>query len=311
MISPIKNRLLFLPALLLSLPLALAQAPSGLVWFPFGPTASPVWDFTGAYLYGQEQYTAAAYTAFPVWDFTGAYQFTDQMVEADGALLALSFQVFITHDLAGRLSGSGTTMVTIGQDVVAGNYVLKGAVSGGGSATRATFTVTLAGDGLDVIAGEPRSYHISLTYNLRVDPDLLAWVVEPNAVRGSVHISGLGSASVTGGGFTVPLPHNVDGRWSVYMDIVPLNRLEGSAMIVIDSSAPLDQAAYLPDTLTLNAGLAGTYKPTQGSQVRLTGLPGSRPATLHLTLNGQAQLVKIAGKILGQTVSYTTPSADP
>lgn len=289
MITAIKNRLLFLPALLLSLPLALAQAPSGPVSFAFDRAT------------------------FPVWDFTGAYQFDQQIVEAGGALLPLSFQVFITHDLAGRLSGSGTAIVTIGQgqEVVflAANYALNGTVSGGGGATRAAFTVTLAGDGLDVIAGERRSYHISLTYNLRVDPDLLAWVGPDRgaAVRGKVSISGLGSASVSGGGLTVPLPPGVNGKWSVFMDILPFSRLGGAATIVIGSSAPPDQAAYLPDTRTLDAGLVGTYKPTRGSQVQITGQPGSSPATLQLTLDGQAQLLRIAGKVLGQTVSYSQP----
>jgi hypothetical protein len=295
MITAIKNRLLFLPALLLSLPLALAQAPSGPVSFTFDAAT------------------------FPVWDFTGAYQFDQEMVETGGALLPLSFQVFITHGLSGRLSGAGTTIVTMtvgqGQDVVtnylAANYVLEGTVSGGGAATRATFAVTMAGGGLDVIAGARRSYHISLTYNLGVDPELLAWVVGPHAVRGVVGISGLGSASVSGGGFTVPLPPGVTGKWGVYMDILLLGRLGGAAMIVINSSAPPDQAAYLPDTRTLNAGLVGAYKPARGSQVQITGRPGSTPATLQLTLDGQTQLVRIAGKVLGQTVSYTKPSAAP
>ncbi len=285
-----KNRLLSLPALLLSLPLAFAQAPSGPVSFTFDRTT------------------------FPVWDFTGAYQFNQQMVGV-GALVPLSFPVSITHDLAGRLRGSGATVVTLGQgqEVVflAANYVLNGTVSGGGNATRATFTVTLNGDGLDFIGGERRSFNMSLNYSLRVDPEPAnapAWIpLDRGApVRGSVRISGLGAASVIpGDGFAVPLPPGVDGAWSVNMNIFPLTRLAGTATIVIGSSAAPDRPAYQPGTRTLSAGLAGAFKPTLAlSQVLLTGFPGSSPATLQLTfLNGQARPGRMVGKLLGQTVS--------
>ncbi len=287
MISAMKNRLLFLPALLLSLPLALAQAPSGPVSFAFDRNT------------------------FPLWNFTGAYQFSQQMVGI-GSVAPLSFQVFITHDLTGRLSGSGTTIVTFGDEAAAANYSLNGAVSLSGNATRATFTVALAGSGLNIIAGQPHSFSVSLTYNLRVDPDPAsspAWIAPARGtpVRGSVRVSGLGDATVIpGDGFTVALPPGVDGAWSVNMDILPLNRLGGTATIVVDSSAAPDRAAYEPGTLTLDANIVGTFKPTLAlSKVLLSGLPDSRPVSLELVFaNGDIQPGRIAGRILGQTVSY-------
>jgi hypothetical protein len=287
-----KNRLLFLPALLLSFPLALAQAPSGSISFTFDRST------------------------FPVWDFTGAYEFTNQQVAGvGGTLLPLSFAASMTQDLAGRLSGSGTTMVTLGQDVVAANYVLEGTVSSSGNATRATFTVSLAGDGLDIIAGEPRSYNISLAYNVKVDPDTLVWVASGRgaAVRGSLEIAGVGGGRVIqGDDVTIAaLPPGVDGGWSVNMDILALSRLAGTATIVIDSAAPPDQAVFLPVSLILNANLVGEYKPSVGSsRIDLTGMADSQPATLQLTLvknlvTGEMQLGRIAGRILGQPVSLT------
>lgn len=282
-----KNRLLFIPALLLSLPLALAQAPSGAVSFAFDRST------------------------FPLWNFTGAYQFSQQMVGI-GSLAPLSFQVFMTHDLAGRLSGTGTTIVTLGQEVVAAKYALNGTVSLSGNATRVAFTVTLAGGGLNLIAGQPRSYNISLAYNLMVDPDPAnppAWIAPARGapVRGIVEVSGVGTATVIpDDDFAVALPRGVDGGWSVNMDILALSRLGGTATIVIDSSASPDRAAYLPGTLTLYANLAGTFKPTLAlSQVLLTGLRESRPASLQLTFaNGDTQPARMVGRILGQTVNY-------
>jgi len=283
MISAMKNRLLFVPVLLLSFPLALAQAPSGPISFAFDRTT------------------------FPVWDFTGAYQF-DQQVVGVGAISDLSFAVYLTHDLAGRLRGTGTTMLSLGQDVVAANFVLNGSVSLGGNATRAIFTVSLSGD--DLIAGQYRKFSIHLTYNLRVDPNPAnpaAWIplVRGSPVGGSVRVSGLGGAKVIpGANFAVALPPGVDGAWSVDMSILPLSKLGGTATIVIDSSAAPDRSIIETGTRTLSANLLGAYKPSQTfSQVLLTGLFGSRPATLQLSFyNGASAPARVLGKLLGQTV---------
>jgi hypothetical protein len=290
MISAMKNRLLLAATLLLGLPPAFAQAPSGAIGFTFDRTT------------------------IPIWDFTGAYQFNQQMVSSGGSM-ALSFPLSINHDLAGGLSGSGTTLVTIGPEsdaasptVLAAQYEVEGAVSLSGNATRVSFTVSLSGSGLDVIAGEPHAYHISLTYDLVVDSDLLAWVppAHGKAVSGSVSIAGVGSAAVIpGDGFTVALPSGVDGAWGVSMDILALSRLAGTATILVDGSAAPDRPAYQSGTLTLNASLAGTYRPSLGSRLELSGMPGSSPAALQLALDSDAQLVRVTGRILGQTINFS------
>jgi hypothetical protein len=282
MISAIKNRLWFLSALLAGLSTALAQAPSGNVSFAFDRST------------------------FPLWDFSGAYQFNQEVAGLSGPQ-PLAFSLSITHELDGALHGSGTTMVTVGQNVLAATYVLEGAVRLSGNATRVAFTVTLSGDGLDIIAGKPRLYGLSLAYNLVVNPDLLAWVPPEHGapVSGRLSIAGLGSAKVIPGeAFAVTLPPGVDGSWAVILAITALGQLGGTAAIVIDSSAEPDRAAYLPGTLTLNASLAGAYRPSLGTRVQVTGLPGSSPAALQLTLNDQVQLVRMTGRVLGQTVNW-------
>ncbi len=285
MMRTIQNRLFFVPALLLSLPLALAQAPSGEISFTFDRTT------------------------VPVWDFTGAYQFDQQMVGL-GSVSPLSFQVFITHDLAGRLRGLGTTIVTIGQDVVSANYVVIGSVSLGGNATRAIFKISLVGDGLDLIAGQPRGFRVSLLYDLVVDPNPAntpAWIPRAGnpGVRGTVSVSGVGAATVIpGNGFAVALPPGVNGKWSLDMDILALNRLGGSATIVIDSAAPPDRPLTQPGTRTLNANLVGTFNARlASSQVVLAGIFDTRPASLQLSFfNGATAPSRMSGRLLGQTI---------
>lgn len=289
MTSAMKKRLWFVPVLLLSLPLALAQAPSGPIGFSFDRTT------------------------FPVWDFTGPYQLDLQIV-GTGGLTDLSVPFFLSHDLAGRLRGSGGTLVTIGSDVVAANFTLNGAVGLSGTNTRATFSLRLTGQ--DIIAGQTRSFSISLTCSFRVDPDPAkspAWIapVRGNAVQGSVNISGLGVAQVIpnvapGADFALALPPHVDGVWSLNMNILALTRLSGVATLVVDNSSP-GLSILEPGTRTLNTTLTGTYRPSLTfSQVLLTGTADSRGTSLLVSwYNGANLPSQMLGKVLGQTINIS------
>ncbi len=281
-----KNRLLAFAILALSLPLAHGQE---------APTGTITYNFSAA--------------AFPIWNFSGPYGFSQQMVGLGGPV-GLSYGLSINHSLEGQLSGSGTTIVTIGEDVAAAQYVVSGSVSRGGNTTHAVFTVSLAGSGLDYIGGQRRNFHISLSYNLMVDPDTLTWIAYGNvpAVQGTVSIAGLGSAKVLAGeDFAVALPPGVDGAWSVSMDIVALSRLGGTATISIDSAAPPGQPIYLPTTLVLGANISGNFRPvSELSQLRLSALPGSTPASLDMIIvSGNPQFLAVTGKILGQSVRFS------
>jgi hypothetical protein len=281
-----KNRLLVLASLALSLGLGYAQE---------APTGSIIYNFTAA--------------NFPIWNFSGPYGFSQQMAGVGGPV-PLGYSLTINHTLEGQLTGAGATIVTLGQDVAAAQYVVKGTVSQGGDATRVAFTVSLTGSGLDYIGGQRHSFHISLSYSLMVDPASLTLVPIGNGpgVRGSVQIAGLGNATVIPGeGFAVALPPGVDGAWGVSLDVVGLDQLGGTATIAMDSAAPGYRPIYLPATLSLTANLTGSFRaPLNLSAIRLTGLPGSTPATLDLNIvNGQPQFLLVKGSILGQTVSFS------
>src|SRR6266704_4266549 len=132
MTSSAKSRCCFLAFLLSSLCLGIAQAPSGLVSFSF--------DSPGSLVY----------------DLTGSLSIEQPMVGAGNQETPIAFSVDVTADAKGRLSGTGMTILNVGNDFVAANYTVKGKTSGGGnSVNRASFTVKLTGE--DTIAGVPNT----------------------------------------------------------------------------------------------------------------------------------------------------------
>src|SRR5215204_3996432 len=116
------NRIFFIAVLLSSLCFAHAQPPSGLVSLPFDNATAPVWDLSGTLLLDQTMQGAG-----------------DQEIP-------LIYSVDVIQDAKGKLTGSGLTILNIGNDFVAANYTVKGKVSGGGNnVNRASFTVKLTG----------------------------------------------------------------------------------------------------------------------------------------------------------------------
>src|SRR5437867_7403638 len=139
-----KGRLLFIPVLLCSLYLGRAEAPSGQINFVFDSAV------------------------LPLWDFSGTFSPTNQAIlGAGGQTVPFSSSVELTHDVRGRLTGSGTTVLAIGQELVAADYKASGRVSGGGTATRATLVTRFKGTG--VISGLSTTFNISVRYKLEVD----------------------------------------------------------------------------------------------------------------------------------------------
>jgi hypothetical protein len=288
MMSSLKTRLLLVPALFLSLPLLMAQAPGGQYNFYFGR-----WSY-------------------PIWDFSGPYSFSHQV----GSQTTLAYSLSLSQTLSGSLAGEGTTLVAVGSDVISVSYTATGRVIEGGNLTRVTLEVRLVNDGLDLIAGQYRKFSATLTYNLRVDPNLndAPALIAPNTgepVRGSIEIGGLGSSPISPDpAFSLSLPNGVDGSWNCSMDLLALkNRVGGTATITVDSYASLENPVDVATARVMSANVTGSYKVPQGQtqptvQAALTGLAGSQPSSLRLLFSTSAtQPYQMSGKILGQTVT--------
>ena len=254
--------------------------------------------------------------SFPVWNFSGPYQLAQQTTSQIPGVsgVPVSYGVQIVQDLSGRLSGSGTTVLSIGSESVYATYSLSGNITLGGSATRAVFTVNLSGR--DVLAGQTRGFSLHLSYNVMVDPDPHnppGWIAAPRGklVSGNLQISGLGNSAVIPSGPSIPLPAGVDGRWTLALQILPLNRISGAAVVAIDAEADPRQPVGLPVTQYLGFNLAGTYK-SGLIHLMLSPQPGSQGNSLQVYLatgeDNVPLLSRVSGKLLGQTVNFVGQS---
>lgn len=267
MMTAIKRRVLFFPLLVLSLHLCRAQAPSGPINFSFD-------------------------TNTPVFDLTGTYQLDQQMLGASGASNDLAFAVALVNDVHGGLRGAGSTVVDIGNgaSLFAGNYTVRGRVSGGaGHPTRVTLHVHLVGQ--DTVLGTLNThFSVSVQYELVVDPGTLTLA---GTSRGQAAFGGIGSSRIRGDIVPVPLSPSVDGTWAVQMDVVTLDKIGGSGTI------------FLPNGRTFQMDVSGHYSASQNlARTRLMGINGSQGTTLNLNFTSPNVVESFTGRILGQTVRF-------
>ena len=260
MTIPSKFRVLLLAFLVGSLPVCYADAPSGLVNLAF---------------------TSGSSAAF---DFSGGYTFTQLISGAGGQTTPFTLGVSFTQDPNGFLHGSDTTIMSVGNDFVAGQYTVTGRVSGGGR-TPARITLAVRISGQDVIAGKTTAFNITINYNLSVKEDGSVG----GTARGTAHFSGLAGGRISAS-VSTPLPQGMDGSWGLQMNIIPLSRLGGTANIVLANGR------------TLTANLSGSYSPHTGlSTVQITGTGSGRGVSLRVKF-ASTGTPGVNGLLMGQTV---------
>ena len=263
--SSTKSHISFLSGLFFSVFLAGAQAPSGLVDFTFDTSSARVFDLSGSLVIEQ------------------------QMIGAGDQETPLSFGVDVIQDSNGKLTGSGMTIVNVGNDFIAASYTVKGKVSGGGNnVNRASFTIKLTGQ--DTVAGVPDTkFSISLEYKLEADSAGILF----GSARGNANFKGLSSAKINSN-VDIALAVGMDGTWSVQMNILALKKLGGSAIIT------------LANQRALPTHLSGSYSSSSATaKVKLSGFDASKGTSVNLNFISSeegSEVVKLRGKILGQTV---------
>src|SRR6266404_3933946 len=266
MTIPAKARLFLVPVLVFSAHLCLADAPSGEINFSFDPAV------------------------LPLWDFSGTFQPAGQTIQgAGGDEVPLSLAVDLTHAANGRLSGSGITVVGIGADYVAANYTASGRASGESSDAKVNLSIRLKGVG--TIAGRNTSFNISITYKLQVKQE--AGILAGTA-RGHASFGQAGGGPIKSD-VAAPLPPGMDGSWLLQLDISDLNKLSGTGNII------------LSNTRTLPGNVNGSFSSSADqSKLKFTGLDDGKGSSLNLTLetssHGVSRIVKLKGKVLGQTL---------
>jgi hypothetical protein len=260
-----KNLFGFAFLLFLQLQLCLAQAPSGIVSFSFDNATAPVWDLSGTLAFNQTMIGAASQES------------------------PLAFSLDVTQDVRGVLSGSGVALVNVGNDLIAAQYTVRGSVHGSGSSpARASINVSMTGE--DVVAGVNTRFKINVHYNLEASTEDLAFI---GSASGSASFKELSGAKIKTD-VSVPVPAGMDGSWTAQMNIIPLQKLGGSALITLSNGRALP--THLNGSYSASSALAN---------VKLTGINEATGVSANVKFISSVEgteLQSLKGKILGQTV---------
>jgi hypothetical protein len=241
---------------------------------------------------------------YPAWDLSGSYTLDQPISGAGGTLVPLTYTVYITHDAKGKLSSSGTIMVNVDGAVVAASCTVKGNVSGGGTDTRANFTVNFKGE--DWFYGVRRSFNGNLSYKLNVNP---AGQALSGTARGSFSIDGSGSSQIKTD-VDLPLPTGVDGSWSVNMVAMTLKQFIGTGTIEVAALKSPELPGGWPPTRVLYTEVKGSYNSSKNlANSNLDGIEEAKGSNLTMKFAPGALFpAKMNGKVLGQSIKWEMPS---
>ena len=271
-----KQGLVLLPGWPLVLATALCAGTAKILAAQSGPLSGPVsFSFTNP--------------TTPVYDLTGSYQFNHGVTVSGHGTVDLSLGCSLAQDAAGRLHGAGVTNIMMGSNSLAAQYTVSGTVTGGGGgATRVSFSASWVVPGSGAGA---KSSTISVQYSLQVSPGSLG-----GTACGQVRLAGLGSGTIRGAVANVPIPANVDGSWTVNMNLQPPG---GSGSILLANGR------------SLQANPTVSYSARSGLQsIKLSGAGADRGTTVAINfLPATSVLSSLSGKVLGQTVALKRTSA--
>lgn len=227
----------------------------------------------------------------PLIDMNGDFNVADQIIGADNQTIPLNFGVAINHRPNGALVGVGATIVQIGNDFVPAVFHASGRVTGGGDNLQVFLVVSLKGEG--TVAGRDTKFKIGVAYRLKFNSD--NGDLE-GVSRGSANLSGLGGGRIRSDEISVGLPGGGNGSWSIAMNVIPFNKLSGSAQVQLSGGR------------TVNGTLNGHFSPGSGiSVLRFGGTDGDHGSSStfsFMTTDSGTDLQTVRGKILGQRVLF-------
>ena len=236
--------------------------------FPFFCSA----QLTGEYTY--------SFTNPPVWDFTGTYVTTE---------LGLVRTSTLNVAPSGAVTGSGNLHFDDGSGIVFdGNQTTKGKVT-----ANATLGVRLSAKGsgeftLDLGEG-PLTGPFKGSLNATLDP---AARTLSGPISAKLCIPRAGCETV-GTNTTLTLPANMDGTWSLKLNI----QTSGSS-VTGTATITLSNGRELPYDVT------GSYSSSTGiSKLKLKGTGEATRTSLSTTLSGNGALLTLKGKLFGQAVA--------
>ncbi len=237
-------------------------------------------------------YTIEIDTPVKLYDISGTYdeEFDD-----------FSMHYTLNVDAKGKITGTGFASIGDDFDYLDAAVTFSGSMSTAGTVTRVRLTLKMAGSGS--IEGYFALFGATLSVKLDVDP-VEHQMTGLGSGRVSVRVPGYGSRSarLPPETFSMELPEDMDGNWSVTLQEVHPVTISGTSLVGTG-------AILLSNGDPIPFDVSGAYS-TRTDQTRFTfkGTAQSRGASLKLTTTtaqGAMQVLKLSGKALGQKLQAT------
>ena len=275
-------RLLLISALLFSLQFCRAQiVVPGTVSFDLGTSNAPETQ---------------------LWDLTGLYNLSLTVVEHNGIEVPMTFSFNLTHDGKGHLSGPTNDLeeLDLGDNSsFVCTYRISGSVSGSSGVARARFTIRINGNG--TLAGKDVE-NFSAVITVDADTDPSGQLIGNKAAKFDASFGGFGGLHGKIIDFSTPLPGGADGTWNLSMQLAPLSKVTGTAVITTPAQMlGLDlSGAFKNDVFKINA--------KGGTDVPSTVSGAGSSASIQLT--SSFDTIQLKGKLMGQKLFFIFPSGD-
>lgn len=278
----IRFNLLLLPALLFSLQVCRAQV-----------TPPPSVTFTNL---GTTDGTQ-------LWDLSGAYTLNVTLVQRNGIQQPVTLSSFgLIEDAAGNLHGvtNDYQVLTIGDTTntyFTVSYIITGKVTGSGGAATAHFTIRMVGNG---IVGSLTVNTMSAVLEVDAVPNPDDGQLEGVARFSARFSGGVEAVSGTIPQFAMTLPGNVNGTWSVTMQLVGFNSVAGTAVLTTSTGQNLGFILGGPfKNDVFNMQMRGS----RGVPNTASGVGSSCKALVDATFDE----LLINGRLMGQRLQFASP----
>jgi len=211
-----------------------------------------------------------------LWDFSGSYPVSNSTLQVRATL---------THFAVGFVGGTGSAHVEDGAIEISANEIAEGQVMNAGKSG-----VQMSVKGAGTFKGTYNGLAISGPFTSALDLTL-----NPNdrtltgTESGTICVAGRGCHTLSTN-VTFQLPGDMDGTWSLILDVGTTNRtVHGTATVLLSNGR----------TLPFNA--RGTYSRAKDlSKLTLKGTDDAAGTSLTVTVDSDGQVQSLRGKLLGQ-----------
>lgn len=222
-----------------------------------------------------------------LWDISGTYSESVEGIDLDYT---------INVDPSGKFTGAGTFSLGsdgFDHDLLQGDFTVNGSVKSAGDVVRIMLTFQLTG------AGNISGYDVTFSAKMKEKLEIASVTREMvGTVSGSVKVTVPAarkskSAKIPSTDISVQLPYDVDGDWSLLLNVIPNGtKYTGTAKALFSTGKAVD------------LGLTGVYSLKTGtSKILLKGLAPAKSVSLNLVTSciaNQLNIQSLKAKALGQ-----------